>query len=61
MRSVYASVIDKIETPDKYTVKFTLSKTDPAFLAKLAPWRAGPIAKATGHPLNTIKYYHESG
>lgn len=43
MRSVWDSVVDKIETPDKYTVKFHLKNPDPAFLAKLAPWRPGPI------------------
>jgi len=43
MRSVWTSVIDRIETPDKYTVKFFLKHPDPAFLAKLAPWRPGPI------------------
>lgn len=43
LRSSFASVISKIETPDRYTVKFFLTKPDPSFLAKLAPWRMGPI------------------
>lgn len=43
MRSVWTSVIDRIEIPDKYTVRFFLKKRDPAFLSKLAPWRPGPI------------------
>jgi peptide/nickel transport system substrate-binding protein len=43
MRSVWTSVIDRIETPDMYTVKFYLKHPDPAFMAKLAPWRPGPI------------------
>ena len=43
MRSVWTAVIDRIETPDQYTVKFFLKHPDPAFLAKLAPWRPGPI------------------
>jgi peptide/nickel transport system substrate-binding protein len=43
MRSVWTSIIDRIETPDMYTVKFYLTHPDPAFLAKLAPWRPGPI------------------
>ena len=43
MASVWTGVIDRIETPDQYTVKFFLKTPDPAFLAKLAPWRPGPI------------------
>jgi peptide/nickel transport system substrate-binding protein len=43
MRSVWTAVIDRIETPSRYTVKFFLKHPDPAFLAKLAPWRPGPI------------------
>ena len=43
LSSSFASVINKIETPDRYTVKFHLTKPDPAFLAKLAPWRIGAI------------------
>jgi peptide/nickel transport system substrate-binding protein len=42
-RSVFEPVIKSIETPDKYTVKFTLKVPDPAFLYKLAPWRPGFI------------------
>jgi peptide/nickel transport system substrate-binding protein len=43
MRSVWTGVIDRLETPDRYTVQFFLKEPDPAFLAKLAPWRPGPI------------------
>lgn len=41
-RSVW-DPISKIETPDKYTIKIFLKKTDPAFMNKLAPWRSGAI------------------
>lgn len=41
-RSVW-DVISLVETPDKYTVRIVLKKTDPAFLSKLAPWRSGAI------------------
>ena len=43
MRSILTDVIQKIETPNNYTIRFLLKKPDPAFLAKLAPWRTGAI------------------
>ncbi len=35
--------IEKIETPDKYTVKFTLKHSDPFFLQKLVNYHGGHI------------------
>jgi peptide/nickel transport system substrate-binding protein len=43
MASVWTGVVDRIETPNPYVVKYFLKYPDPAFLAKLAPWRPGPI------------------
>ena len=42
-KTTFSEVIDRIETPDPYTIRFRLKKPDPAFLAKLAPWRPGAI------------------
>jgi len=42
-RSTWEATIKSIDVLDTYTVKFTLHNPDPAFLAKIAPWRAGPI------------------
>jgi len=42
-QSVWTGVVASIETPNPYTVKYFLKYPDPAFLAKLAPWRPGPI------------------
>jgi peptide/nickel transport system substrate-binding protein len=42
-RSTWEATIDTVDVLDPYTVRFTLHNPDPAFLAKMAPWRAGPI------------------
>jgi peptide/nickel transport system substrate-binding protein len=42
-RSIMDSVIDRVEVPDNYTVKIFMKKPDPAFIAKLAPWRPGAL------------------
>jgi peptide/nickel transport system substrate-binding protein len=42
-KNAFSEVVEGIDTPDKYTVVFRLKKPDPAFLAKLAPWRPGAI------------------
>lgn len=67
----YGGKILKIEAVDQYTVKFTLCKPDPAFLAKVAftPFAIQPrewieYTGGTGeileHPIGTGAYYLES-
>ena len=45
-RKPFFTSISKIETPDKYTVKFTMSQPYPPFLNVLATWYGSIVSKA---------------
>lgn len=45
-RKPFFTSISKIETPDKYTVKFTMSEPYPPFLNVLATWYGSIVSKA---------------